>query len=200
MYIANLLAQLNITEMVGMLAGVVYVVLASRENVWCWLPGLVNVLATAMVCYNYQLYADAGLQIVYLALTFYGWQQWLYGGKNTDALHISITNSQQWQLYAVIAALLTGVLWFLLRSYTNSNVPFADAFTAALSLIATYMTARKQLQNWLLWVFVDILYIGLYWYKQLPLFALLSVVYTVVAWRGYVQWEKNYANYQNLKA
>lgn len=200
MSITNLLAQLNVTEMVGMLAGVAYVVLAARENVWCWLPGLVNVLATAMVCYNYQLYADAGLQIVYLTLTFYGWQQWLYGGKNAEALRISVINSQQWQLYVAIAAALTGILWFLLRSYTNSNVPFADAFTAALSLVATYMTARKQLQNWLLWILVDLLYIGLYWYKQLPLFALLSIVYTAVAWQGYTQWKENYGNYQNLKA
>lgn len=195
----NLLTQLNPLEVLGMLSGVVYVVLAARENVWCWLPGLVNVLATALVCYNYQLYADAGLQLVYVALTFYGWQQWLYGGTNAQILQISQTSTQQWQIYGAIIALLTAILWLLLRAYTPSNVPFADAFTTTLSLIATYMTARKQLQNWLLWIFTDILYIGLYAYKQLPLFALLSVVYTVVAWQGYVKWKKSYTNIQAIK-
>lgn len=186
------LIVLNPIEIGGLLSGVAYVILAARENVWCWPVGLVNVILFIFLNIEATLYADVGLQVVYLLLTFYGWYNWL---KKTDAptqhLPITLTKRNQWAAIIIFTTLTTGLLTFLLSRFTDTDVPFWDALLTSLSLVATWMVAVKKLENWLVWFVADIMYVGLYYYKGYFLLALLFGIYVVISVNGYLHWEQN---------
>lgn len=186
------LLALNPIEVGGLLSGIAYVILAARENVWCWPVGLVNVILFIFLNFEAKLYADVGLQLVYLLLTFYGWYNWL---KKTDVpqqhLPITLTNGNQWVAIIAFTLLTTGLLTLLLSRFTDTNVPFWDALLTSLSLVATWMVAVKKLENWLIWFVADVMYVGLYYYKGYFLLSLLFGIYVVISVNGYLHWKQN---------
>lgn len=189
----QLLPALNPIEVGGLISGVVYVILAARENVWCWPVGLVNVILFIFLNFEAKLYADVGLQGVYLLLTVYGWYNWLKKTDDTgNHLPITRTSGTEWLVIAIFTIAATIILSVLLSRYTDTNVPRWDSFVTALSLAATWMVAVKKLENWLVWIFTDLLYIALYYYKNLYLLAVLFAVYVVIAVQGYFYWRKLY--------
>lgn len=177
-------------EIIGVALGVACVYLTVRENNWCWPTGIANNILFIAIFIPARLYADSGLQVVYIALGLYGWYQWLYGGKGKTALPISLTPGRMWPVLAAAAAGSTLLLSELLRRLTNSNVPLWDALTTVLSLTAQYMLAKKWLENWWVWISANTLYIGLYVYKQLYLVAGLQVVFITLSLMGYFAWRK----------
>ncbi len=176
----------------ALISGILYVTLAAKENVWCWLFGLVNVCLFFIIAFNAQMYSDVGLQVVYFGLTIYGWWQWVYGNKNKpeNTLKITTTSSRLWATLIPTTLLSTLVLYFLLSSFTDTDVAFWDALTTALSLTATWMTARKKLENWLVWIIADPIYVGLLYYKGWHLSSVLFGIYTVIAVMGYFEWKR----------
>ncbi|HRI27086.1 MAG TPA: nicotinamide riboside transporter PnuC [Chitinophagales bacterium] len=180
---------MDIYEIGGLLSGIAYVVLAARASVWCWPIGLVNVLLFIYLNYYAKLYADVGLQFVYLALTLYGWYNWANAAKQ-QGNHIGFVNRRLFGSLTLLTVCLAALLALILDRYTDTDVPVWDAVVTALSLTATWLTAQKILENWLLWIFTDVLYVGLYAYKELYLLALLFVIYTLVAAQGYLYWKK----------
>ena len=187
----QLLQELSFLEIVGLMSGIGYVVLAARANIWCWPIGLVNVAVFLFINYEAKLYADAGLQVVYLALTLYGWYNWIEKPENsTETLHISTTTSKQWLILSGIVVVSALVMSLILDQYTDTDVPRWDAIVTALSLVATWMTAQKKLENWLVWIVADVLYVGLYFHKGYMLLTILFVIYIFVAVQGYFYWRK----------
>ena len=177
-------------ELIGVALGLACVYLTVRENNWCWPTGIANNLLFIAIFIPARLYADSGLQVVYIALGLYGWYQWLYGGKGKTALPISRTRPRTWAILAAAAGGGTLLLSELLRRLTDSNVPFWDAVNTVLSLTAQYMLAKKLLENWWVWIAANLLYIGLYVYKQLYLVAGLQVVFIALSVMGYFRWRK----------
>ncbi|GHJ44862.1 membrane protein [Catellatospora sp. TT07R-123] len=177
-------------EVLGFLTGVVNVWLLVREHVANWAVGILNVALLLVVFWDSALYADAGLQLVYVVLGLYGWWHWLYGRGRRRELAVSRTSAAEWAWLAAASAAGTLGLWLLLTRVTDSTVPWADAVTTVLSLAATYLQCRKKVESWWVWIAADLVYIPLYLYKDLWLTAVLYVVFLglcvagLAAWRG----------------
>lgn len=178
-------------EVFGALSGMIFIILEIRQNIWLWPLGLLTSLIYVWVFFNTKFYADMGLQVYYILISIYGWYWWLKGGKNSETGSLVITGVSArlaWKLLFVLL-LIFFTIWFVLSKYTDSPVPGWDAFTTALSVIATWMLARKIIEHWILWVIVDIVSMALYIYKGLFPTAILFGVYTVMAVIGYRKWK-----------
>lgn len=175
-------------ELLGFVTGLVNVWLVVRQHIANWPVGILNVVLLMVAFWTAGLYADAGLQIVYVVLGFYGWWQWLFGGTDRSRLVVRRTGAGEWMALAVAGAALTAALWWLLTSVMHSQVPLADAGTTALSLLATYGQCRKLVENWWFWIVADLIYIPLYAYKHLYLTALLYLVFLGLCVIGLRAW------------
>ncbi len=179
-------------EVFGAVTGILYVILEIKQNIWLWPLGLITSGIYVYVFFTSKFYADMGLQTYYLVISVYGWYWWLRGGRKSeaDALPVSrVSMSLSAVLLFVFLVLFVGI-WFILDNYTDSPVPVGDAFTTALSIVATWMLARKIIEHWLLWVIADFVSMGLYIYKGLYPTVILFTVYTVMAVIGYREWRK----------
>jgi nicotinamide mononucleotide transporter len=182
---------MNPYEAIGVLSGIVSVYLLARERIWGWPVGLVNVTLFIVVFYEARLYADAALQVVYVALCLYGWRTWLAGGGGDAPIAPSRAPRR-----AVGALLALGVVSSLaigatIGRHTDAALPWVDASTTSFSLIAQWMQTRKWIENWWLWIAVDIVYVGMYVMKALYLTAGLYLVFLVLAGLGLVEWRKS---------
>jgi nicotinamide mononucleotide transporter len=187
--------QISWLEWIGTVTGFICIYLAAKENIWNWPVSIISVVAYAIVFYQNKLYGDAGLQIYFLGTAIYGWYIWLRKRKTTDRPIESIAGIQ-W-LYVIAGIIvLTAVLSIYLKANTDTDVPYADGFCTALSFIAQLLLTRKILQNWILWVIVDICYVPLYFHKHLALTAVLYIVLTIIAFMGYLDWKKTYREQQ----
>jgi nicotinamide mononucleotide transporter len=178
-------------EVVGVVFGALCVWLTVRENIWCWPTGIVSVAAYIVVFYRAKLYADMGLQVVFLVLCAYGWYEWLHGGKDRGALTVSRTPPRA--LVVLTGAGIAGLLFlgFALRKYTDAALPFWDAGTTSFSLVAQWMMTKKWIENWLVWIAVDVVYVGIYVAKQLHPTAVLYAVFLCLAIAGLLAWRKS---------
>jgi len=182
----------NYIELLGAIFGLLYIILSIRQNIWCWPVGLITSALYIYVFYITKFYADMGLQVYYLVVSIYGWYFWLFGGKSkkTDDLKISSVKFNL-SIYLVIATgVLFGIIAYILVNYTDSEIPYWDAFTTAGSFVATWMLARKIIEHWLVWIIIDAVSLGLYIYKGLYATVILFAVYTVLAVTGYIEWKK----------
>ena len=130
------------------------------------------------------------LQFYYVAISIYGWWHWLHGSGPGHFLAVTRTTQAMWLKLLAVSILLFAIIAFVLARFTDSPVPFWDALTTALSIVATWMLAQKKIEHWLLWVVVDILSIGLFIVKELYPTTVLFVVYSVLAVYGYLAWKK----------
>jgi nicotinamide mononucleotide transporter len=179
-------------EVLGFATGLVNVWLVVRQHIANWPLGIVNVLLLMLVFWTAGLYADAGLQIVYVILGFYGWWSWRYGGVDRTRLSVRRTARGEWAILAGAGVLLTAGLYFFLTTFTGSTVPLADAVTTALSLLATYGQSRKLVESWWLWIAADLIYIPLYGYKELWLTAILYIAFLILCVFGLRAWTTAY--------
>ncbi len=178
----------NWQELVGFVTGAVCVWLLVKENIWNWPVGITNNIFYVIIFYHSGLFADAGLQFVYIAISIYGWWNWLHGGRNHSELSVSRVSTTGWLAFLGTAGGATAVLYWLLRRFTPSTVPFADGLTTALFLTAQYMMSRKLVENWWFWIVGDVLVIALYIYKHLYLTAGLYVIFLAMCIAGLMEW------------
>lgn len=183
---------MTIYEIIGTITGVAGVWLAARENIWTWPAGMVSTLMLVYVCYDARLYADVGLNIFYFVTSAYGWYVWLYGNPESSRteLLVSRTNARQWLALILFSIAFTGALGYFLTHYTNADLSYTDSATTGVSLAAYWMMARKKLENWLVWLLVDSVYVGIYLYKELYLLAGLYFVFLILATDGYFKWRQ----------
>lgn len=178
----------GLAEWAGAALGAVYVWLAIRESPWCWPFGIANVGLFLVVFAHARLYGAAALQAVYVLLSIYGWYEWLHGGSGRGRLAVSRT-PPRW-VPALFAAGLFGSLGLglLLKLRTNEALPWSDAAATAFSLVAQLMATRKWLENWLVWIAVDAVYVAMYISQRLYPTAALYAVFLVMAALGYREW------------
>lgn len=179
---------MNPLETIAALFGVISVYLSVKQNIWSWPTAIVNVGLYALVFYQARLYADMGLQVVYIVISIYGWYEWLYGGKNKTALQVSRTPRRLAALLIGIGIISTLFLGTTLHRTTDAALPYLDSATTSTSLVAQWMMTRKYLENWLVWVAVDVVYIGMFIYKSLYVTAGLYLVFLILSAMGYRQW------------
>ena len=177
-------------EVTAAVFGVVCVALFARQSVWAWPTGLVQVALFVYVFYEARLYADFGLHIVYVGLQLYGWYHWLYGPRDDRPLPVTRLTPAAAVCWVSVAAAGTTGLGYVLDTFTNADYPYWDSAIAALSLVAQYLIARKVLENWLFWIVVNVLGIGLYWVKGLYPTTVLYCVFLVLAVWGYLAWRR----------
>jgi nicotinamide mononucleotide transporter len=179
---------MNMLEYVAAFFGVVSVYLSVRQNVWSWPTAIVNVGLYAFVFHASRLYADTGLQVIYVIISIYGWYQWLYGGKNRTELKVSRAPPKLGVLLALIGFSFALLLGTVLHRTTNAALPYLDSLTTSTSLVAQWMMTKKLLENWIVWVAVDVVYIGMFVYRHLYVTAGLYLVFLVLSIMGYQQW------------
>jgi nicotinamide mononucleotide transporter len=180
-------------ELAAAATGAISVWLSVRQNIWSWPTAIVNVVLYTVVFWDAKLYADMGLQVIYAVLSLYGWYQWLYGGAGRTELRVTRTMPRVGAILTVIAAAGSALLGTLLRHATDAALPFMDSMLSSTSLVAQWMMTKKLVENWLVWIGVDVLYVGMFVFKGLYLTAGLYAVFLVLAVRGYLDWRRSMA-------
>ncbi len=180
-------------ELISFVLSVITVWLNIRQSHWGWLFAIVSSATYGVVFFGSKLYGDMGLQVVFIIVSVWGWYQWLHGGSERSVLQASGMSKHSWGMALVAWALGFVLLAFFLGHYTDTDVPRMDGFLTAGSLLAQVLMSRKKLENWLIWIAVDILYVGLYLYKHLMLTAGLYALFIIMATIGYFAWKKSIA-------
>ncbi|MFC5462142.1 nicotinamide riboside transporter PnuC [Massilia niabensis] len=174
-------------ELISFALAVTTVLLNIRQNHWAWLFSIASSATYAVVFFDARLYGDSGLQLVFIAASVWGWSQWLRGAGESR-LVVTRLGRAGWALsIAAWGAAFLLLSWYL-KTYTNTDVPHADGFLTAGSLVGQFLLARKKVENWHVWVIVDVLYVGLYVFKDLHVTAVLYAVFVVLAARGLRAW------------
>lgn len=182
------------TEVLGFGSGALCVWLVARQHIANWPVGIANNVLFVLLFTQAGLYADAGLQVVFITLAVYGWWTWTHGGgPGSDALPVRRTTRTEWTWLLAAGVVGTLGLTLLLERATDSDVPFWDALTTALSLMATYGQCRKRLGSWWLWIAADVVYVPLYAYKELYLTALLYIGFMTLCVLGLRHWSRDLA-------
>jgi nicotinamide mononucleotide transporter len=189
--IVHYLSQpVHIIEAIATITGLICVYLNARGNIWGWPVGILSVGLAVFVYYQSFLYSDFILHIIYVILGFYGWYQWAYGGQSHSQLPITRLGTSMWVLSIATGVAGLFILGWVFDTYTNASFAYWDAYTTSFSLVAQFLLAKKKLGNWLVWIAVDLIAIGIYFAKELYFFTFLYVGYLILAIYGYLEWKK----------
>jgi nicotinamide mononucleotide transporter len=182
---------MRVIEIAGVITGIVAVWLTTREKAWCWPIGIVSVLLFVAVFFRARLYAAMGLQVVYVALAIYGWYAWTSGGRGDGPLRVSRTPSRTLVIAGVAGAAAAAALGAWLARGTDESLPLTDAATTSFSLVAQWMQTRKLIENWWVWLVVDITYVGMNLSQGLIWTAGLYAIYAALAVAGLREWRRS---------
>ncbi len=177
-------------EIIAVVCGLANVYLTVRQNIWCWPVGIVMVSLYIYIFFEARLYSDTLLNVFFLVMQFYGWYQWTRGpvehSRSLSAVRRLAARGWTWTILGVSAG--TGLLGTTMHRYTDASLPYPDAFTTMLSVFAQFLMTKKFLENWILWIIADIVYIGVYAIKDLYWTCGLYVVFLVLCVMGYREW------------
>ena len=177
-------------QIVGTTLGLVYLWLEYKANIWVWVIGAIMPMVHGLLYLTNGIYADAAMQLYYVAAGIYGLMVWKRKPKTNNDGRIKHT-PRKWIVPLVATyAVLHIVLYFLLTEFTDSRVPILDSMSTALSIVAMWMLSRKLVEQWLVWLVVDMISVGLYLYKGIPLTAGLYTIYCILAVVGYMRWRR----------
>ena len=184
-------------DIVTTVLGLAYILLEYKASVWMWAVGFLMQALGIVLYYQKGLYADCGMEFYYLTMTVYGYWRWVRGtASNHDSKQLPIRHFPRRLIlpWAVLIAAVWATIYWLLVKFTNSNVPLADSFTTALSIVGIWALAHKYLEQWFIWIAVDVVTCVLYFYKDIPFKASLYGLYVVIAIMGYFKWRRLMAN------
>jgi nicotinamide mononucleotide transporter len=196
----------NYIELFGAVTGIIYVFLEIRQNLWLWPVGIATSAVYIYIFFTGKLYADMSLQVYYLIISILGWYWWIKGSglRAQDAgqekgdvvnagpeLRVSRLKFNTGIILAAVLVILYGIMWFILEHLTDSPVPEWDAFITSLSVIATWMLARKILEHWYLWIVVNIVAVILFLTRGLYPTVILYAVYCAMSFIGLREWKKS---------
>lgn len=185
-----------VLQIVGTLLGLIYLWLEYKANIWVWIIGAIMPLVHGILYLESGIYADAAMQLYYVAAGVYGLIVWKRKPRKSGDGVIRHTPRGWIVPLVAVYALLHVALYYILMEFTDSRVPLFDSMSTALSIVAMWMLSRKLVEQWLVWLVVDMISVGLYIYKGIPITALLYTLYCVLAVLGYLRWRKM-ANHQS---
>jgi nicotinamide mononucleotide transporter len=181
----------SVMEVIGVITGLFCVYLAAINNIWNWPFAIISVTLYIFIFFEARLYADMGLQIYFFVVNVYGWYYWSQKRATEKKAPVMRITKKEMILSAGTIIIFTFILGSVLK-YTPASYPYIDSFCTACSLVAQIFLARKVLENWLIWIFVDIIYVGVYVFKDLHLTAAMYAIYVAIALMGYIDWKKEY--------
>lgn len=181
-------------------AGLAYVVLAAREHISCWAFGILNAVLSILVFLHARLYAESVLYLYYVFAGIYGWMSWEKKQTGADQpLGIHTWPLVRHAPFLALGAVLSFALGWTLSEFTNARFPYLDSHITIFSFLATYLVTRKVLSNWIYWILIDAVSVGVYWLRDLRLYAILMVIYTTIAVYGYLHWRSLYQKQTKIK-
>ncbi len=189
-------AQSNL-EVVAVVAAILYLVLAIRENIWCWFFAFISTAIYIYLFHSVSLLSESLLNVYYLIMAVYGWYQWQHGTQTDN--HNRAIVSWPWQLHLkwiALTALMVPLLGMLMQSI-GASMPYLDAFTTCFAVFATILVAHKVLENWHYWLVINVVSVYLFASKGLYLTAAMFVLYVILTVIGYFNWTKHYAAQQH---
>lgn len=178
-------------ELIASAVTLLCVYLATKNNIWSWPVGIVGVILFVILFYQAALFAEVILQTIYIIQGFYGWYYWSKLKDKPPAPITTMTFNEKLGSVGVIV-LLTQIMYGALILFTNASIPFLDSFTSATSLVANWWLAKRKLENWHLWIFIDIFYIGMFLYKGLLIVSGLYFIFFILAMYGLYNWKREY--------
>lgn len=181
---------MNIYEIVGAATCLLCIWLAARQNVWTWPVALVSVTAYFIFFYQIKLYADMVLQVFFLLSNFYGWYEWKRGGAGKTELPVTWLSHTQLIGVAVAGLVCSVLLAWYFQTFTDAAYPVFDSTLAAFSVVAQVLLTRKKIENWIIWVVVDVAYVWLYLVKAAYLTAGVYFILILLAVQGFYEWRK----------
>ncbi len=179
-------------ESVAVVTALLYVVLAIRQNIWCWPSALISTIIYVYIFFDARLYMESVLNVFYFAIAIYGWYAWHTG--RTDGQELPVT---RWpvRVHVIAISLVIGISLangYLLQRYSNAVFPYIDSATTWAAIWATFLVARKVLENWWYWLAIDVVLVFIYWSRDLQLTALLFVVYVIMIPFGLIGWTRSW--------
>lgn len=190
--VLNWLQNQSLLESAGVLSGILCVWLAAKNHIWNWPIAIISVAIYIFIFFEAKLYADMGLQVYFMAMNIYGWYFWSRKSKDAPKVPVKQISKKEIIISLLSIAVFTLLLGFFLFKQTDAAFPFIDSFCTACSLVAQAFLARKILENWLIWIFVDVIYVGVYLAKGLHLTACMYTLYIFIALSGYLAWKKEF--------
>jgi nicotinamide mononucleotide transporter len=186
------MTSLQGVELFATIFGLLFVILRIRQSLWCWPVGLLYIFPSIYLFYNWRLYSDLILQVIYVFTTFYGWWYWSRGrmALDSDTVPVVSLTDQQQALLILPIGLGTLIVGSLMHHYLGASFPYPDAFVLVASLVAEVLATRKILQNWHLWIFVNITAFILIVMKGGTIYAIIYFVFLVLSFTGLRSWLK----------
>lgn len=179
-------------EIISVAFGLLYIVLAARENSWCWPAAFIGTGTGVYLFWDGKIYMESLLNVYYLVMAVYGWWQWRHGGNEQTTLAISRFKPKQHLLAISLVTILTLISGYYLSSKTDAALPYLDSFTTWSAVVTTWMVTRKVLENWLYWIVINSAAIYLFIERGFLLYAVLYALYIIIAVFGYKQWRHSY--------
>jgi nicotinamide mononucleotide transporter len=181
----------TVLELIAVVMAVLYLLLAIRQNIWCWLCAGISTAIYIYLFLNARLYMESALNVFYFAMAVYGWRVWTRGRSNDHELPVSVWPAAV-HSYAITAIIVASLIsGYLLSRYTDAAFPYIDSMTTWAAIWATFLVARKVLENWWYWLAIDLASILIYWSRDLQLTSLLFVVYVIMIPFGLISWTRS---------
>lgn len=183
-------------EMLAVFLSVSYLILAIKQNLWCWPAAFISTLIYSILFFDASLLMDSALNIFYLIMAIYGWYSWKYGNVKNQNVDLEISTYGLTKNIQIILALiiLSFGLGYIMANYTSADYAYLDTFTTVFAVFTTYTLTKKVLENWLYWIVIDSVSIYIYINKGFYLTAVLFALYTILAFVAYNNWKKEYEN------
>src|SRR5437660_414865 len=178
-------------EWTAALITLISVVFQAMQKIWGWPATIAGVGIYVYVFWMSRLYADVGLQIIFIIISIYGWYKWQHGDRNAAELPVTRASVRVHAISTSITIVFALIVAYVLRRTTDAALPYADSTLAAFSLLAQWQMARKYIENWFTWITVDVFYIGMYSFKRLYVTSGLYAVFIGVCVIGYLEWKRN---------
>jgi nicotinamide mononucleotide transporter len=183
---------MSVIEIIAVVFSLACTWLAVKKHIFNWPVGIIAIIAYMLLFYNEKLYADMVLQVIFMIQGFYGWYHWIHKEKEIK-ITVNELSVREKIIYISLIICFSSLWAYLLITFTNASSPLIDSFVATTSLAANWLMAKKKIENWILWMIADVIYIGLFWYKELYLSSFIYLVFLCLAYKGYKDWKrKNY--------
>ncbi len=182
---------MTLLEGLAVILAVLYIILAIKENIWCWVAGFFSTLIYMGLFFQSQLYSETLLQVFYLIVSVYGWWNWKHMAVNLKRKAVSKISLKSHVLIISFGGVTAVILGYFSQRYLTASLPYVDATTTVFAIITTYMVTQKIIDNWLYWIVIDALSIYMYINKDFYLTVLLFSLYIILSITGYYSWKKH---------
>lgn len=187
----------TLLEIIAVIFGIASVWFSKKVNILVYPTGIISVLIYVYICYFAKLYADMGINVVYFVMSIYGWYFWTRKTVDKKIVPISICSKKEHLINLAMLVFFFTSLTYILKNYTDSNVPIWDSLTTAVFIVGMWLMAKKKVENWIYWIIANVISIPLYFYKGLVFTSFQFTIFLILAILGYLEWKQKYKLQEN---